>query len=220
MIVYLLSYRSPFLCNHLPLIAWKSLYVLGQIQLFWGRMILPQEIKEAVSALDHHTRWRIIELIQSNQKLSYTELLQSLSVRKGTLTHHLNKLMESGIIDNYSGEEFSGPYTSYYELSRFGKDFLAALISPFKLRTLFRAVKTKDTSINIDKANKFNNTDFKLIDLQCSISKEYYYQALDSENTVEPIFNQYIWFKNKINTNPLITPKRRYSYAQEPIRKK
>ena len=99
-------------------------------------MMFPEEMKEAVSALDHDIRWRIVELIEETRGLSYTELLEALGIQKGSLTHHLNRLMEGGIIDNYSEKEFRGPYNSYYRLSRFGKDFLDGLLSSIEF-TLF-----------------------------------------------------------------------------------
>ena len=91
--------------------------------------MFPKEIKEAVSALDHDVRWSIIELIQKNEEMAYTELLRTLNIKKGSLTHHLNSLMENGLLDNYSKEKFSGPYSSYYQLSRFGKDLITGLLS-------------------------------------------------------------------------------------------
>lgn len=92
-------------------------------------MVIPEEIKEAVSSLDYDLRWRLIELIQEKEELSYTELLRKLRVKKGSLSHHLNRLMEGGILDNFSKKEFGGPYTSYYKLSQFGRDFLDGLLS-------------------------------------------------------------------------------------------
>lgn len=99
-------------------------------------MIFPDEIKEAVSALNHDIRWRIVELIQEEETLAYTELLKKLNIQKGSLSHHLNRLMEAGILDNYAKEEFGGPYSSYYKLSRFGEDFVAGLLSSVEM-TLF-----------------------------------------------------------------------------------
>ena len=102
-------------------------------------MEIPEEIKDAVSAVDHDLRWRILTLVQEKDKLAYTELLKELSIRKGSLTHHLNKLMEAGLLDNYAGEEFGDEYSSYYKLSLFGKDFIEGLLSsvqetwPFRL---------------------------------------------------------------------------------------
>ena len=92
-------------------------------------LAFPDEIKEAVVAISHPTRWCIIELLQVNNRLAYTELLNSLNTSKGLLNHHLNKLTEAGLVDNYAQGEFGSQYSSYYSLSRFGKDFTDGLLS-------------------------------------------------------------------------------------------
>jgi len=99
-------------------------------------MLVPEEIKEALSALDHNIRWRIIEMIEENSEMSYTGLLKKLAVQKGCLTYHLNRLMETGVLDNYSREEFNGPYSSFYQLSPFGKDLIAGLLSSVQFTPL------------------------------------------------------------------------------------
>lgn len=104
-------------------------------------MIIPEEIKEAISALDHTLRWRIVELLQERDESAYTELLGILNIPKGSLTHHLNKLMENGIIDNYSKEEFGGPYSSYYRLSSFGKDLIAGILSSIQIESIIDTKK-------------------------------------------------------------------------------
>lgn len=104
-------------------------------------MIVPEEVKEAVSALSHRTRWRIVDSFLENDSLSYTELLLRLKVRKGTLTHHLNRLMESGLIDNYSGRDFGDPFSSYYQLSPFGKDLVTGILSSVQFKIIPRQVE-------------------------------------------------------------------------------
>jgi len=104
-------------------------------------MIIPEEIKDAVSALDHDLRWRIVELLQEKNESAYTELLEMLNIPKGSLTHHLDKLMENGIIDNYSKEEFGGPYSSYYRLSSFGKDIIAGILSSIQIEPVIQTKK-------------------------------------------------------------------------------
>lgn len=94
---------------------------------------IPEEIKEALSALSQRIRWRIIELIREEKSMSYTEILVRLGIQKGSLTYNLDRLMEAGILDNYSGEEFGGPYRSYYQLSPFGKDLIAGILSSIEV---------------------------------------------------------------------------------------
>jgi DNA-binding HxlR family transcriptional regulator len=116
-------------------------------------MIFPNEIKESVSVLDSDLRWRIIELIYEGD-LSYTELLRKLEIRKGSLTHHLNKLIENGILDNYSMKEFGDPYNSYYRLSSFARDLIDGLLSSIKVVTFDELKSTPvelvKTDINFD----------------------------------------------------------------------
>jgi DNA-binding transcriptional ArsR family regulator len=90
-------------------------------------MPIQKDLKEAVAALDHPIRWHIVELIEDEGELSYTELLSRLRIRKGSLTHHLNRLMEGGLMDNFSKNELGDSYHSYYSLSRFGQDFVNSL---------------------------------------------------------------------------------------------
>ena len=105
--------------------------------------MIPNELIRAVLALSHKTRWDIIAKLQQ-QQLSYTELLNNTGMRKGSLTHHLNKLMDAGLIDNFSQGTISGPYSSYYRLSRFGKDFLTSLISSIEIPLKEPETNTED----------------------------------------------------------------------------
>jgi len=155
-------------------------------------MSFPDEIKGAVSALDHDTRWKIVELIQEKKRLAYTELFRYLKVRKGTLTHHLNKLMENGILDNYAGENFDDPYSSYYELSRFGKDFISGLLSsiqvslPFQIPTRGYLPAISSVKINTKNQNAYYTLD--VLHPKCLISKEEHaYRDRDDDNLVKTI---------------------------------
>jgi len=91
--------------------------------------MFPEELKNAISAINHNIRWRIVELIKENGRMAYTELYMRLGVRKGSLNYHLDALMESGLLDNYASKEFGSQYNSYYEFSRFGKDFVEGILS-------------------------------------------------------------------------------------------
>ncbi len=106
--------------------------------------MIPNEIKDAVSALGHELRWCIVERLQQSD-LSYTELLRSIKVSKGRLTHHLNRLMESGLVDNFSQGYVKEPYSSYYRLSDFGKDFISALLISVEVVPI-RSLRSEENS--------------------------------------------------------------------------
>jgi DNA-binding transcriptional ArsR family regulator len=96
--------------------------------------LIPEELKDAILALSHRTRLDIIAILQKSD-LSYTQLLEKTGIQKGSLTNHLNKLMDAGLINNFSQGRFGGPYNSFYRLSRFGNDFLASLLSSIEIPT-------------------------------------------------------------------------------------
>jgi DNA-binding transcriptional ArsR family regulator len=105
------------------------------------KMIFPDEINDAIVALANEKRRRIVEFLQESEEMAYTELLDRLDLRKGSLNHHLNKLLEAGIIDNYAQGDFAGPYNSYYKLSRFGKDMISGILSSVEV-----SIVTKTTT--------------------------------------------------------------------------
>jgi DNA-binding transcriptional ArsR family regulator len=153
-------------------------------------LIIPEEVKDTVSALDNDVRWRIVELVHENQNLSYTELLQRLWVRKGSLTHHLNRLMEAGILDNYSGENFGGSYTSYYKLSRYGRDFVAGLLSSVKVNLPFHRVASTDmmTLMKIKTCARRQN-DYLISNFlqpRTVATRDYEYEDVEFETTDKP----------------------------------
>lgn len=95
--------------------------------------------------MNHKIRWRIVELLQETEKLAYTELLEELNISKGSLNHHLTRLMEAGIIDNYAEGEFRGLYSSYYKLSAFGTDFAKGLLSSVEVTIPIQTTKSDHT---------------------------------------------------------------------------
>jgi len=103
--------------------------------------MIPDEIKDAIKAINNKFRFKIIENIYQKGPLSYTELLNELKLRKGSLTYHLDALLEGGLLDNYPIDEIDSQYKSYYSLSKFGRDFLSALFSPFDY-TIMKPVTT------------------------------------------------------------------------------
>ena len=87
----------------------------------------PREIVMAIKGLDNAIRFTILTLLSKHQELSFTELNEILKIKKGSLAHHLEKLMNAALVKNYSKKELKGPYDSYYAPTEFGKIFLSAI---------------------------------------------------------------------------------------------
>lgn len=87
----------------------------------------PVEITEPISALNDKKRREILLLLLEMESLSYSEIRSALGIGKGTLNHHLNILVGSGLVQNFSIKIPSSPYTSYYRVTNFGDRFLRGL---------------------------------------------------------------------------------------------
>ena len=101
-----------------------------------GKTRVPAEIKRAVAASDGDPRWKNIEVLMDQEELSYTQLQDRLGISKSDLTYHLDKLVKGAILDNYSKNELSTRYGSYYALSPFGLQILKGLIDAVQPSTL------------------------------------------------------------------------------------
>lgn len=100
-------------------------------------MLFPEELVDAVEALDHPVRARIVEYLYDGRDATYTELLRMLGVRKGTLTYHLKILTVAAVIYTLSrlDEDFGDMHKAYYRLSPWGKAVVDGLMSSFELLT-------------------------------------------------------------------------------------
>jgi len=85
-----------------------------------------------IEALDSEQRRRILIDLEEAGSLSYSEILQRTGLDKGTLNYHLKKLVAAGLVRNFLRERGASFYTSYYEVSEFGRHLIEGLLSAFK----------------------------------------------------------------------------------------
>jgi DNA-binding transcriptional ArsR family regulator len=95
----------------------------------------PEELRSAVKGFDDENRQAIVAALLLRGDLSFTELAHTLDISKGLLSHHLDLLLDSALLRNYSPAEFRGRYDSYYGVSSFGEAFLASLLHTLAVRT-------------------------------------------------------------------------------------
>lgn len=107
----------------------------------------PTEIKRAIHGLDNEQRWRILEVLIKGDELPYTHIHNKLGLKKkGLTTYHLNELSKAGIIQNFSKDEIRDRYSSYYEVSPFGKDLINGLLESLKpAKVTMPKMDSKDT---------------------------------------------------------------------------
>lgn len=95
-----------------------------------SKKLFPEELKESLIALSDDNRGKILMTLSNAKRgLSYTQLLKSVELRKGNLTHHLKVLIKAGLVRNFSKKRLSGPYDSYYEVTDFGSRMVNGIYS-------------------------------------------------------------------------------------------
>jgi DNA-binding transcriptional ArsR family regulator len=88
-------------------------------------------IVAVIEALASDERRRILIELEEKGSLSYSEILQRTELSKGTLNYHLKLLAAAGMTRNFIQDEF-GPYSSYYEISEFGRNVIENLLDSFR----------------------------------------------------------------------------------------
>jgi len=114
---------------------------------------IPDELRDAIEALDHPVRAKIVEYLYGGRDATYTELLRMLGVRKGALTYHLKILTVAAVIYTLSrlDEDFGDMHKAYYRLSPWGKAVVDGLMSSFELLTAVEPSSAPGVSQVIEK---------------------------------------------------------------------
>ncbi len=94
----------------------------------------PEELASAVKGFDDKTRQAILAVLIHQGDSAFMEIANELNISKPLLSHHLDLLLDSSLVRNYSPSELKGRFDSYYGISAFGKDFVDALFQPFSLK--------------------------------------------------------------------------------------
>lgn len=110
--------------------------------------IFPVELRKAMSCMSDEKRQLIVSRLYAGE-CSYTELKKDIATTKGNLNHHLSELQKAGIILNYSKQNLSSPYDSYYAIGDFGRDLIDGIfgsLKPSKLITQFEFTIPRSSS--------------------------------------------------------------------------
>ncbi|MCX6649405.1 MAG: helix-turn-helix domain-containing protein [Candidatus Bathyarchaeota archaeon] len=95
-------------------------------------MEIPLELKDAVEALDHPIRVRVVEYLYDGRVATYTELLNMLGVRKGSLTYHLKVLGQCGVVFSKQRlDELGDFHRAHYVLSPWGRRVVDGLLESY-----------------------------------------------------------------------------------------
>lgn len=91
----------------------------------------PKPVVAVIEALASDERRQILIELEEKGSLSYSEILQRTELSKGTLNYHLKQLVAAGITRNFIQNE-ARPYSSYYEVSAFGRNLIENILDSFR----------------------------------------------------------------------------------------
>lgn len=114
--------------------------------------LFPEEVKGAVKGFDDKIRQAILAVLMIKGGLSFMELANELGISKALLSHHLDLLLDSALIRNYSPLELRGRFDSYYAISSLGEAFLDSLVQSLALG--FRKIPSSNPLVNDSAALK------------------------------------------------------------------
>ena len=112
----------------------------------------PDPIVGIIEALDSNERRLILIELGEKGSLPYSEILQRTGLSKGTLNYHLKKLATAGMTRNFIHAENSEHYSSYYEVSEFGRSVIENLLDSFRppnRRIRYSIVSTTSVDLEI-----------------------------------------------------------------------
>lgn len=107
----------------------------------------PEELVEPIKALTDETRRRILLSLLEKDSISYSQIRKNFQIKKGTLNHHLHKLVSSGLIRNFSIKSPANPYNSYYMVTDFGRKFIEGLRQTLEPKVVRRTITATSTTI-------------------------------------------------------------------------
>jgi len=87
------------------------------------------EVRLTFKQLSNDTRLAIVLLLLKNGEMSFTELCESLSIKRNSLSHHIRKLMRAALVHNFYKKKDDTAEFSYYEATNLSQSFVDGLLS-------------------------------------------------------------------------------------------
>ena len=103
----------------------------GRVEQYAG--IFPDEIKDAIKAIDNEKRQAILGVLICEGELSFIDLKNKLDLKNNVMWPHLKALERGGLIENFLKEGFTDRKRSFYRISPFGHRFVKALFNSMSI---------------------------------------------------------------------------------------
>ncbi|MBI2937591.1 MAG: winged helix-turn-helix transcriptional regulator [Thaumarchaeota archaeon] len=103
----------------------------NEVRLHAEAIDFPAPIVNIIEALSDRQRRNLLINLQKEGDLSWTNLLELTTIRKGTLNHHLSVLEAAGLIRNFSKKDPTTHDRSYYEITPVAQRVIDGIFTAF-----------------------------------------------------------------------------------------
>jgi DNA-binding HxlR family transcriptional regulator len=84
----------------------------------------PYELSIAIEGLDNEYRQRILYALKNVDRLSFSEIRETVDIETPLLSNHLRRLSESLLVEHFYEHVLGDERYSFYRISKFGKNIL------------------------------------------------------------------------------------------------
>ncbi|MHA1917155.1 MAG: winged helix-turn-helix domain-containing protein [Candidatus Ranarchaeia archaeon] len=102
---------------------------------------IPQEKQQLIQNLSNKTRLAIIITIMKKGEQTFTQLQKQLKIPTNKLSHHLKKLTQTAIIENYYVKRKNKKEYSYYQTTKTTQKTLNQILEIKKTKTQTITIK-------------------------------------------------------------------------------
>jgi DNA-binding HxlR family transcriptional regulator len=110
----------------------------------------PEELIIPIKALTDETRRKILLSLIERDAASYSQMQNGFQIKKGTLNHHLHKLVSAGLIRNFSIYSPVNPYNSYYAITDFGRKLVEGFRQTLEPKIVRRTMTFQGTATMLE----------------------------------------------------------------------
>ena len=89
---------------------------------------IPSQLRHAIKALSIDARLAIVVTLLKNEEMTFSELSRSLKMSSSNLTHHLKKLTQAALIENFFQRKEDSEEYSFYRATLLAEDFLKNIL--------------------------------------------------------------------------------------------
>lgn len=84
---------------------------------------VPSQLRRAIKTLSEEARLAILIVLLKNGEMTFSELSRAVDMSSSNLTHHLRKLVQAALVENYFQRRQDSEEYSFYKGTVFAEDF-------------------------------------------------------------------------------------------------